>query len=230
MNSLLFDFDYFLSIFNIVFMGLKNSLALAFISLFFSVLLGFVLAAVRYYNVPVLKQISIVFVSFFRSTPFIAQLFIFYYGAAQLIDAIRNLDGFTAVIIVLSVSFAAYMAENIRGAIMSVEKGQFEAGISIGLTPWQTIYRVVIPQAARIAIPGMVNSFANLFKSTSLAFTVGVMDMTSRVKNEVNLTYRYLEGYLALLIVYWVILASIELLQGKLEKKMSKPYVKDGGK
>ena len=95
---------------------------------------------------------------------------------------------------------------------MSVEKGQFEAGISIGLTSWQTIYRVIIPQAARVAIPGMVNSFANLFKSTSLAFTVGILDMTSAAKNEVNLTYRYLEGYLALLIVYWVILASVELL------------------
>ncbi|MBQ2912046.1 MAG: amino acid ABC transporter permease [Clostridia bacterium] len=226
----LFDFDYFLKMFGIIADGFWNSLSLAFISLIFSVILGFGLAASRYYNIPVLKQFSIIFTSFFRSTPFIAQLFIFYYGFAQFSDTIRNLPAFWAAIMVLSVSFAAYMGENIRGAIMSVEKGQFEAGISIGLTPWQTVCRVIIPQAARVAIPGMVNSFANLFKSTSLAFTVGVMDMTSAAKNEVNLTYRYLEGYAALLIVYWVILAAIELLQHYLEKKMSKPYVKDGGK
>lgn len=216
--------------FGIIGSGFWNTLSLSFISLFFSVILGFGLAASRYYNIPVLKQFSAVFTSFFRSTPFIAQLFVFYYGFATFSETVRNLPAYWAAVMVLSVSFAAYMGENIRGALMSVEKGQFEAGISIGLTPWQTVCRVVIPQAARVAIPGMVNSFANLFKSTSLAFTVGVLDMTAAAKNEVNLTYRYLEGYLALLIVYWVILASIELLQGKLEKKMSKPYVKDGGK
>lgn len=226
----LFDFSYFLKMFEVISHGFWNSLSLSAISLVFSVILGFGLAASRYYNIPVLKQFAIVFTSFFRYTPFIAQLFIFYYGFATFSTTIRNLPAYWAAVMVLSVSFAAYMGENIRGAIMSVEKGQFEAGISIGLTSWQTIYRVIIPQAARVAIPGMVNSFANLFKSTSLAFTVGILDMTSAAKNEVNLTYRYLEGYLALLIVYWVILASVELLQNKLEKHMGKPYVKDGGK
>ena len=224
----LFDANYFLRMFEIISHGFWNTLSLSFISLIFSVILGFGLAASRYYNIPVLKQFAIIFTSFFRSTPFIAQLFVFYYGFAQFSQTIRSMPAYWAAVMVLSVSFAAYMGENIRGAIMSVEKGQFEAGISIGLTPWQTIYRVIIPQAARVAIPGMVNSFANLFKSTSLAFTVGVLDMTAAAKNEVNLTYRYLEGYVALLIVYWVILAAIELIQHWLEKVMSKPYVKDG--
>ena len=228
--STIFDFQYFLEMFGIIIDGFWNSLSLSLMSLVFSVILGFGLAASRYYNIPVLKQFSAVFTSFFRSTPFIAQLFVFYYGFAQFSTTVRSMPAYWAAVMVLSVSFAAYMGENIRGAIMSVDKGQFEAGISIGLTPWQTICRVVIPQAARVAIPGMVNSFANLFKSTSLAFTVGVLDMTSAAKNEVNLSYRYLEGYTALLIVYWVVLASIELLQHYLEKKMSKPYVKDGGK
>lgn len=224
----LFDFNYFLRMFEIISHGFWNTLSLSFISLIFSVILGFGLAASRYYNIPVLKQFSIVFTSFFRSTPFIAQLFVFYYGFAQFSQTIRSMPAYWAAVMVLSVSFAAYMGENIRGAIMSVEKGQFEAGISIGLTPWQTIYRVVVPQAARVAIPGMVNSFANLFKSTSLAFTVGVLDMTAAAKNEVNLTYRYLEGYVALLIVYWIILLVIDLIQNQLEKVMSKPYVKEG--
>lgn len=198
------------------------------VSLFFSIILGALLAGVRYYNVPVFKQISILFTSFFRSTPFIAQLFVFYYGFAQISKTIRNLPAYWAAVIVLSLSFAAYMGENFRGAITSVDKGQFEAGLSIGLTPWQTIYRIIVPQAARIAIPGMANVFANLFKSTSLAFTVGIVDMTAAAKNEVNLSFRYLEGYVALIIVYWIILALVELGQSKMEKVMNKPYIQEG--
>lgn len=91
---MLFDFNYFLRMFEIIASGFKNTLSLSVISLFFSVILGFVLAGVRYYNVPVLKQISVVFTSFFRSTPFIAQLFVFYYGFAQLSKTIRDLPAY----------------------------------------------------------------------------------------------------------------------------------------
>ena len=223
-----FDFNYFMDMFPIILKGFKNTAFIAVTSLIFAVLLGFILAAARYYNIPVLKQLSVVFTSFFRSTPFIAQLFVFYYGFAQISKFIRDMPGIWATILVLSLSFAAYMGENIRGAITSVEKGQYEAGISIGLTPWQTIYRIIVPQAVRVAIPGMANSFANLFKSTSLCFTIGVLDMTSTAKNYINLNYRYLEGYLAFLIVYWVILALVERGQSALEKRMSKPYIQEG--
>ena len=224
---MIFQFDYFLKMFSIIFLGFKNTVSMALLSLVFAVLLGFVLAAARYYSIPVLKQFSVVFTSFFRSTPFIAQLFVFYYGFAQISETVRGLSSFWAAVIVLSLSFAAYMGENIRGAISSVDRGQFEAGISIGMSPWRTIRRIVIPQAARVALPGMVNSFANLFKSTSLAFTVGVMDMTSCAKNEVNLTYRYLEGFVALLIVYWVILALVSYGQSVLERYMNRPYTQE---
>ncbi len=73
----------------------------------------------------------------------------------------------------------------------------------------------------------MANVFANLFKSTSLAFTVGIVDMTAAAKNEVNISFRYLEGYVALLIVYWVVLTLVEFGQNKLEKVMNKPYVQE---
>lgn len=226
---MIFEFDYFLKMFNVIAVGFKNTLSLSLISLFFAPILGIVLAGVRYYNVPILKQFSIVFTSFFRNTPFIAQLFVFYYGFAQIFETIRKLPAYWAAVIVLSLSFAAYMGENFRGAITSVDKGQFEAGLSIGLTPWKTITRIIIPQAARIAIPGTTNVFANLFKSTSLAFTVGIVDMTAAAKNEVNLSFRYLEGYVALLLVYWVLLMIVEVVQNKLEKKLNAPYVQDGG-
>ena len=157
--STIFSFEYFLGMFQIIIDGFWNSLSLSLISLVFSVILGFGLAASRYYNIPVLKQFAVVFTSFFRSTPFIAQLFVFYYGFAQFSTTVRSMPAYWAAVMVLSVSFAAYMGENIRGAIMSVDKGQFEAGISIGLTPWQTIYRVVIPQAARFIISWNVMNF-----------------------------------------------------------------------
>lgn len=223
-----FDFSYFFSTFPVIFKGFKNTVLISGASLIFAVLLGFILAASRYYRIPILNQLSAIFTSFFRSTPFIAQLFVFYYGLAQVSKFVKDMPAIWATILVLSLSFAAYMGENIRGAISSVEKGQYEAGISIGLTPWQTIRRIIIPQAARVAIPGMANSFANLFKSTSLCFTIGVLDMTSAAKNYINLNFRYLEGYLALLLVYWVILALVDKGQSALEKKMNMPYVQEG--
>ncbi|SHI77079.1 amino acid ABC transporter permease [Lutispora thermophila] len=219
-----FDIEYFFSMFPIILSGFPTTVEVAGVSLVFSVIIGFIIAAFRYYNIPVLKQLSIVFVSFFRSTPFIAQLFVFYYGIAQVSRIVRNMSSFWATIIVLSLSFAAYMSEDIRGAIMSVDKGQFEAGLSIGLSTWQTIYRIIIPQAVRVAIPGMMNSFANLFKSTSLCFIVGLKDMIAYCKNETNVSFRYLEGYMAVLIIYWIILSLISYLQSRLEKYMNKAY------
>lgn len=213
--------------FYIILEGFQDTVSMAVMSLFFSVILGFFLAAARYYKIPVLKQLSAVFTSFFRSTPFIAQLFVFYYGFAQFSTLVRSLSNYWAVIAVLSLSFAAYMSEIIRGAISSVDPGQFEAGLSIGLTPWQTVKRIIIPQAARVAIPGMVNSFANLFKSTSLAFTIGVMDMTACAKGEVSMTYRYLEGFTALLIIYWAILSFISFIQSRLENYLNRPYLRE---
>lgn len=219
-----FDIEYFFSMLPIILRGLPTTMEVAGVSLFFSVIIGFVIAAFRFYNIPVLKQLSAVFVSFFRSTPFIAQLFVFYYGIAQVSRLVRNMSSFWATIIVLSLSFAAYMSEDIRGAITSVDKGQFEAGISIGLSPWQTVYRIIIPQAARVAIPGMMNSFANLFKSTSLCFIVGLKDMIAYCKNEANVSFHYLEGYMAVLIIYWIILSAISYLQSRLERHMNKAY------
>ncbi len=222
-----FELNYFLEMFPIILTGFKNTVAISSLSLLFSVLLGLVLAVVRHYRVPVLQQLSAVFTSFFRSTPFIAQLFVFYYGLSQVFASVKAISSYWSTIIVLSLSFAAYMSENIRGAIASIERGQFEAGISIGLTPWQTVKRIIIPQAARVALPGMANSFANLFKSTSLCFTVGVMDMTAYAKNRVNLNFRYLEGYVALLLIYWVILALVNRGQAMLEAHMNKPYAQE---
>lgn len=219
-----FDVHYFAAMFPVILKGFGVTVSMALLSLIFAMLLGFALALARYYKIPVLRQISVLFTSFFRSTPFICQLFVFYYGISQISIRVRNMSSYSATVVVLSLSFAAYMGENIRGAISSVDRGQYEAGISIGLTPWQTIRRIVIPQAARVAVPAMANSFANLFKSTSLCFIVGVKDMMAYAKNQVNLTFRYLEGYVALLLVYWAILALISFAQSRLEKKLNAAY------
>lgn len=219
-----FEMKYFVESFPIIMRGFWVTTSLAIISLFFALIIGFVLAAVRYYKVPVLRRISSVYTSFFRSTPFVCQLFVFYYGISQVSEFVRDMSSYTATVIVLSLSFSAYLGEDIRGAITSVEKGQFEAGISIGLSPMQTIKRIIVPQAARVAIPGMMNSFSNLYKSTSLCFIVGVKDMMAYAKNMVNLNFRYLEGYIALLLVYWIVLSLISFAQAKVEKILNKAY------
>lgn len=109
------------------------------------------------------------YISIFRGTPLIAQLFMIYYGLPQFGI---ELDPIPSAMIGLSLNTAAYAAETLRAAISSIDKGQWEAAASIGMTPWQTMRRAILPQAARVALPPLSNSFISLVKDTSLAATI----------------------------------------------------------
>lgn len=109
-------------------------------------------------------------------------------------------------------------------ALNSVDKGQYEAGLSIGLRPLAAIRRIVLPQAARIAIPGLSNNFINLFKSTAIGFMIGYKDMMAIVSMETSRSYRFLEGYAAAMLVYWIIISGLSFLQNKMEKRLNRKY------
>ena len=158
-----FRVDYFLSMIPKILKLLPETVKVAVFSLALSLVFGLLLAIIRQYRIKGLNFISSVYVSFFRGTPFIGQLFLFYYGFAQFSDSIKEMSPFTAVIIALSCNYCAFMSEDIRAALNSVDKGQYEAGLSIGLRPFTVIRKIVLPQAARIAVPGLSNNFINLF-------------------------------------------------------------------
>lgn len=203
---------------------LPITLMLAIVSLILSIIGGLIIALILHAKIPVLKEIAIVYISFFRSIPSLVQLFLIYYGLPQLIPGMRVIDALTAAIIGLSIKNAAYLAEIFRAAITSVDKGQFEAAHSIGLSKTQTYIKIVLPQATRNAIPASGNIFIGLIKETSLVFTLGVTEIFAKSKLLSSASYKYLETFLAVAIVYWLITIIYTYLQSLLEKKLNKPY------
>ncbi len=203
---------------------LPITLMLAIFSLILSIIGGLIIALILRAKIPVLKEIAIVYISFFRSIPSLVQLFLIYYGLPQLIPGMRVIDALTAAIIGLSIKNAAYLAEIFRAAITSVDKGQFEAAHSIGLSKTQTYIKIVLPQATRNAIPASGNIFIGLIKETSLVFTLGVTEIFAKSKLLSSASYKYLETFLAVAIVYWLITIIYTYLQSLLEKKLNKPY------
>lgn len=222
MNS--FDLDYTLGIFPILFKYIDITLSMALISSAIALVIALIIAITKTFSIKILSQIFNVYISFFRATPLLVQLFLLYYGLPQIFPIFNSLDAYTASIVGLSLHFSAYMAETIRGSIASIEKGQFEAAESLGMTKFQTFNHIILPQAFRVAIPSLMNNFIDLLKSTSLAFTLGVPEIMAKAQLEASSSFKYFESFLAVAIVYWITVLFFEYLQKKYEKKLNKAY------
>ena len=221
---MLFKFDYFVELIFKVFGYVGVTLRLAFVTLIIAFILALALVIIRHYEVPVLNNISKVYVSFFRSTPYISQLFLFYFGLAQIFPFVRTMSSSAALIITLAANSSAFMCESIRGSFLSVDKGQIEAAQAMGMTNLQMMRRVILPQAIRVAIPPLSNNFISLTKSTSIGFTVGVVDMMGKAKLEAANSFRFTEAYAAALVVYWIVIAILTMFQSKIEAKLKQSY------
>jgi len=159
------------------------------------------------------------YVSLFRGTPLIAQLFMIYYGLPQFGI---ELDPFPAALIGLSLNTAAYTSETLRAAISSIDKGQWEAAASIGMSGWQTLRRVILPQAARTALPPLGNSFIGLVKDTSLAATIQVPELFRQAQLITSRTLEVFTMYLAASLIYWVMATLLSALQNRLEAQVNR--------
>ena len=198
------------------------TLFMAIVAMVAALTLGSALAIVRVLRVPVLDRIVAVFISFFRGTPLLVQLFLFYFGLPQIVPAMTGIDGVTAAIIGLTLHFSAYMAESIRGAILGVDRSQWEAAASIGMTQGKLLRRIILPQAARTAAPTLMNYFIDMIKSTSLAFTLGVTEMMGAAQKEAAGSFLYLEAFLVVALFYWVIVETLSVGQRRLESSLGK--------
>jgi putative amino-acid transport system permease protein len=156
-------------------------------------------------HVPLLDLITRLFISFFRGTPLLVQLFLFYYGLPQIMSFLTAIDGITAAIAGITLHFAAYMAESIRAAIIGVDRSQWDAAKSIGMTTTQMLQRIILPQAARVAAPTLVNYFIDIIKSTSLAFTLGVTELMGAAQKEAAGSFLYFEAFILVACIYWII-------------------------
>ncbi len=219
-----FDINLFFELFPKILKFLPETLKLAVVTILCSLLLALIVAIIRQYKIKGLYGITSVYVSFFRGTPFVAQLFWFYYGLAQVSSTIKSLNQFQALVICMSLNYAAFMSEDIRAALNSVSRSQYEAGLSIGMSPLKVVRRIIIPQATRVAAPGLSNHFIGIFKSTSIGFMIGYKDMMAAVSLATSKVYRFLEGYTVAIIIYWIIISILSYGQKKLEERLNLNY------
>ncbi|MEC2111822.1 amino acid ABC transporter permease [Bacillus stercoris] len=222
MNTI--DWEFMISAFPTLIQALPITLLMAIAAMMFAIIGGLILALITKNKIPVLHQLSKLYISFFRGVPTLVQLFLIYYGLPQLFPEMSKMTALTAAIIGLSLKNAAYLAEIFRAALNSVDDGQLEACLSVGMTKFQAYRRIILPQAIRNAIPATGNTFIGLLKETSLAFTLGVMEMFAQGKMYASGNLKYFETYLAVAIVYWVLTIIYSMLQDLFERAMSKPY------
>lgn len=207
--------------------GFKYTIPLAIISFFFGLIIALVTALIRLSRqrgaFMILKWIASFYVWLFRSTPLLVQLFIVFFGLPYLRikgvlpDGIK-LEPFTAGIITFSLNTGAYASETIRAAISSVPTGQWEAGAAIGMTRLQILWRIILPQALRVALPPLSNSFISLVKDTSLAASITIMEMFAVSQQIAAENYQPLLMYTLVAMVYAAFTTILSYFQGYLER------------
>lgn len=220
------DLDYMLGLVPVILGYVPLTIGIALAAMTGALLLGALMAVERVVRVPVLDPFVQLFISFFRGTPLLVQLFLFYYGLPQILPVLAGINGVTAAIIGLTLHFSAYMAESIRAAILGVDRSQWEAAQAVGMTQAQSMRRIILPQAARVAAPTLVNYFIDMIKSTSLAFTLGVTEMMGATQKEAAGSFLYFEAFLVVAVLYWAIVETLSLLQKRLELRLNKALVR----
>ncbi|MCD7715665.1 MAG: amino acid ABC transporter permease [Lachnospiraceae bacterium] len=219
-----FSMSYFADAFLPIIECMRVTLFVTFASFASAFVLAILLAVIAMTKNRVIQAVLKVWLSLFRGTPLLAQLFLFCYGIFPYMPGINQLSLTTQAVLCLALSYSAYMSETIRGAILSVDKGQMEACITCGMTSIQGYIHVVLPQAFRLAVPSLMNNFIECFKGSSLCSMVGVVDMMLRAKMLANKTYRFIEVYLCVLILYWALNMIFVAVQKMIEHKANAIY------
>lgn len=196
--------------------GILYSLPLAVVSFVIGIVIAVLTALVVINKVPVIRQIAGIYIWIFRGTPLLVQLFIVYWGICNPL----GIDKWIASVVAFSLNVGAYSAETIRAAILSIPKGQWEAGYSIGMNYRQAFIRIIIPQAAKVSVPPLFNSFISLVKDTSLASTIMISEMFRKAQEYASSSFEYLLIYSEVAAVYLLFCTFLNCFQKLLEKKL----------
>ena len=223
-----FDFFYLLEQIPKLVPYLDVTFLVLILTLFFGTILGFVLTFWKLGKNLILRKLAYAFTTAMRCTPSIVLLFLVYYGlpalASILAFDLNDLSKIFFVVTAFSLSFGNVMSEIIRSSYLAVERGQYEAAVSVGLTRFDAFRRIILPQAAVVALPNIINSILTLLKEGSLAYTIGLIDVMGKANLLIAMNYEAhaLETLLALSFIYWSISITIEKANGLLEQKLSK--------
>ncbi len=198
--------------------GLIFTVPLTLSTFVLGILLGLLVALARLYGPTPLVALVRFYVWLIRGTPLLVQLFLIFYG---LPSAGIVLDAFTAAVIGFTLNIGAYSSEIIRATLAAIPKGQWEAAYSIGMNWPQVMWRVILPQAARIAVPPLSNTFISLVKDTSLAAAVTVPELFQAAQRLASVTYEPLILYSETALIYLMFSSVLSTLQDRLERKLT---------
>lgn len=199
--------------------GVTGTIPLALISFALGLLLALGIALMRISEHRVLSGIARVYISIIRGTPLLVQLFVIFYGMPSIGIVV---DPWPSAIIAFSLNVGGYAAEVIRAAILSVAKGQWEAAYTVGMGRSRTLTRIILPQAARVSVPPLSNTFISLVKDTSLASLILVTELFRIAQQIAAFSYKFMVVYLAAALVYWMICFVLSLGQDALERRLDR--------
>lgn len=197
--------------------GLLVTIKISALSIIFGTVMGIVGALCRISRSFVLRSLSNVYVEWIRNTPLLIQILFIYFG----LGVFFNLSPVVASVFALAFFSGAYVTEIIRAGIQSIHKGQREAALSIGMTEWQAMYLVVLPQAVKRILPPLAGQFITLVKDSSLVSVIAVTDLTYVAKNIVTTTFRAFEVWLAIAAFYFILSFGLSLAVRKLERRLA---------
>ncbi|MDP9998366.1 cystine transport system permease protein [Pseudarthrobacter sulfonivorans] len=192
---------------------------MALVSFAFGLLLALIVALMRLSRNRVLSTTARIYISVIRGTPLLVQLFVIFYGLPSIGVTISP---WPSAIIAFSLNVGGYAAEVIRAAILSVPKGQWEAGHTIGMSRRQSLVRIILPQAARVSIPPLSNTFISLVKDTSLASLILVTELFRQAQQVAAFSQEFMLLYLEAAVIYWIICLVLAGGQSALEKRLDR--------
>lgn len=200
--------------------GLVISLKFTLLSAVAGIVLGTVLALVKVSKIKPLQIFANVYTSVFRGTPLLVQLFLVYFATPQLIG--YKIPTLNAAVITFGLNSAAYVSEILRGGIQSIDRGQYEAAMALGVPYYKMMKDIVIPQAVKVVLPGLVNEMIALLKESSLVSTIGVVDMMRASQTVMNVTYLAFEPFIIVALMYYILVMILtsfaNVLEGRLRK------------
>lgn len=226
----LLDYGFMVQVAPALLRALPVTLNVTVVSMSLALPLALAIALVRVYRVPVLRHAAVAYVSAMRGTPLLVQIYLSYYGLPKLLNHLGDRYGWSIdvssipaiafIYLAFTLNVGAYASEIIRASISAIDRGQMEAALSVGMTRWQGLRRIVLPQAFAIALPGLGNSLISLLKDSSLAFLVSVVELMGEAKIQGARGLQFFEVYLVAALVYWVVCIAIERGVAVLERRV----------
>ena len=199
--------------------AIKGTIPLALMSFALGMVLALAIALMRLSKVKPVRWFARFYISVIRGTPLLVQLFVIFYGLPSVGLVI---DPWPSAIIAFSLNVGGYAAEVVRAAILSVPQGQWEAGHTIGMSRAMTLRRVILPQAARVSVPPLSNTFISLVKDTSLASLILVTDLFRQAQEIAAFSREFMVLYLEAAFIYWIICLVLSSGQSVLEKRLDR--------